>query len=74
MAVLLALFAGLALVVAALAVHLHRRADGPTENVDGILAERARQAHLHAVRSSCTSVAMHSTHGLTTDDLTRHRP
>ncbi|MFF2349727.1 hypothetical protein ACFVVL_08090 [Kitasatospora sp. NPDC058115] len=72
MATMIALFAGLALVVTALTVYLHRRGSGPTENLDGVLAEQERLARLRAVRSSCSSVAMHSSHGLTTDDLSRY--
>ncbi|MFE2726783.1 hypothetical protein [Kitasatospora sp. NPDC059327] len=72
MATLIALFAALAVCVAGLAVHLHRRHNGPTENLDGVLAEQRRLAESRALRSSCSSIAMHSTHGLTTDDLGRH--
>ncbi|MEV0535939.1 hypothetical protein [Kitasatospora sp. NPDC050463] len=72
MATLIALFAVLAVVVTGLAVHLNRRGNGPTENLDGLLAEQQRLAQLRALRSSYSSIAMHSTHGLTTDDLGRH--
>ncbi|MEV6977202.1 hypothetical protein [Kitasatospora sp. NPDC093806] len=72
MATLIALFAGLAALVAGLAVYLHRRHRRPTENIDGVLAEQERLAQLRALRSSYSSIAMHSTHGLTTDDLGRY--
>ncbi|MFC5661879.1 hypothetical protein ACFP3U_02660 [Kitasatospora misakiensis] len=72
MATLIALFAGLLVVVAGLAVHLHRRRSGPTENLDGVLAEQERLAQARALRSSYSSIAMHSSHGLTTDDLGRY--
>ncbi|MFE2412169.1 hypothetical protein ACFXDE_27870 [Kitasatospora sp. NPDC059408] len=73
MATLIALFAGLAVIVTGLAVHLHRRPDNRTETVEGLLAERERTARLRAARSSYSSIAMHSTHGLTVDDLERYR-
>ncbi|MGW4894468.1 hypothetical protein ACWEQL_19670 [Kitasatospora sp. NPDC004240] len=72
MTTLIALLAGLGLVVAALAFFLHRRRGGPTENIDGVRAEAERLAELRALRSSYSSIAMHSTHGLTTDDLGRY--
>lgn len=72
MVVLLAFLASLAAVVVLLALHLHRRRSGPTENVDGVLAEQQRLAELRALRSSYSSTALHSTHGLTTDDLGRY--
>ncbi|WP_327676188.1 hypothetical protein [Kitasatospora sp. NBC_00458] len=72
MAALIALFAGLAVIVTGLAFLLHRRSGRPTENLDGVLAERERLAQLRALRSSYSSIAMHSTHGLTTDDLGRY--
>ncbi len=72
MVALVLLFAGLAALVAGLAVFLHRRRGGPTENLDGLLAEQERLAQLRALRSSYSSIAMHSTHGLTTDDLGRY--
>ncbi|MFF2045398.1 hypothetical protein ACFVVX_33775 [Kitasatospora sp. NPDC058170] len=73
MAALIALFAGLAVIVTGLAVYLHRRPDGPTGNVEGLLAEQERMARLRAARSSYSSIAVHSTHGLTVDDLERYR-
>ncbi|MFE7560626.1 hypothetical protein [Kitasatospora sp. NPDC057500] len=72
MATMIALFAGLAVLVAGLAVYLHRRRSGPTENLDGVLAEQERTARLRALRSSYSSIAVHSSHGLTIDDLGRH--
>ncbi|MFB7620913.1 hypothetical protein [Kitasatospora sp. NPDC056181] len=72
MATLIALIAGLAVIVTGLAVYLHHRRNGPTENVDGLLAEQAHLAQARARRAACSSIAMHSTHGLTTDDLGRH--
>ncbi|MER7703765.1 hypothetical protein ABTX81_12795 [Kitasatospora sp. NPDC097605] len=72
MATMIALFAGLAVLVTGLAVYLHRRHNGPTENLDGVLAEQERLAQLRALRSSYSSIAMHSSHGLTTDDLGRY--
>ncbi|MER6363344.1 hypothetical protein [Kitasatospora sp. NPDC001527] len=72
MATMIALFAGLAVLVTGLTVHLHRRRSGPTENLDGVLAEQERLAQLRALRSSYSSIAMHSSHGLTTDDLGRY--
>ncbi|GAA1396343.1 hypothetical protein GCM10009639_32360 [Kitasatospora putterlickiae] len=72
MATMIALFAGLAVLVTGLAVYLHRRPGGPTENLDGVLAEQERLAGLRALRSSYSSIAMHSSHGLTTDDLGRY--
>ncbi|CAN3980007.1 hypothetical protein [Kitasatospora purpeofusca] len=72
MLALILLFAGFAVVVAGLALFLHRRRSGRTENVDGLLAEQERLAQLRALRSSYSSIAMHSTHGLTTDDLGRY--
>ncbi|MFF7589886.1 hypothetical protein ACFZCK_20595 [Kitasatospora purpeofusca] len=72
MVALILLFAGLAALVAGLAVFLHRRRGGPTENLDGLLAEQEWQARLRALRSSYSSIAMHSTYGLTTDDLGRY--
>ncbi|MFB6888988.1 hypothetical protein ACFCX4_06690 [Kitasatospora sp. NPDC056327] len=73
MAALIVLFAALAVVVTGLAVYLHRRGNGPTENLDGVLAEQERLARVRALRSCCSSVAMHSTHGLTTDELAGRR-
>ncbi|MFE6872167.1 hypothetical protein ACFVFS_37195 [Kitasatospora sp. NPDC057692] len=72
MATMIALFAGLAVLVAGPAVYLHRRRNGPTENLDGVLAEQERLARARALRSCYSSIAMHSSHGLTTDDLGRY--
>ncbi|MET9400069.1 hypothetical protein [Kitasatospora sp. NPDC002965] len=72
MATLIALFAGLAVIVTGLSLHLHRRHSRPTENLDGLLAEQERLAQLRALRSSYSSIAIHSTHGLTTDDIGRY--
>ncbi|MFF8768607.1 hypothetical protein [Kitasatospora sp. NPDC015120] len=72
MATMIALFAGLAVLVTGLTVYLDRRRSGPTENLDGVLAEQERLARIRALRSSFSSIAMHSSHGLTTDDLNRH--
>ncbi len=72
MLALILLFAGFAAVVAGLALFLHRRRSGRTENVDGLLAEQERLAQLRVLRSSYSPIAMHSTHGLTTDDLGRY--
>ncbi|MFF7456727.1 hypothetical protein [Kitasatospora sp. NPDC008115] len=72
MATMIALFAGFAVLVTGLAAYLHRRRNGPTENLDGMLAEQERTARLRAIRSSYSSIAMHSSHGLTTDDLGRY--
>ncbi|MFI5645424.1 hypothetical protein [Kitasatospora sp. NPDC051705] len=73
MATLIALFASLAVIVTGLAVYLHRRPDGRTETVEGLLVEQERTARLRAARSSYSSIAMHSTHGLTVDELERYR-
>ncbi|GAB7188566.1 hypothetical protein ATKI12_8397 [Kitasatospora sp. Ki12] len=67
------MLAGLAVVVAGLAVHLHRRSGSRTETVEGLRAEQELRARLQAARSSYSSIAMHSTHGLTVDELERCR-
>ncbi|MGV9266926.1 hypothetical protein ACWDRR_19960 [Kitasatospora sp. NPDC003701] len=73
MATLIALFAGLAVIVTGLAVYLHRRPHNRTETVEGLLAEQELRARLRAARSAYSTFAMHGTHGLTVDDLERYR-
>ncbi|MET9618576.1 hypothetical protein [Kitasatospora indigofera] len=51
------------------AVYLVARRTGSTENVDGLLADQERSAQVRAARASFSSIAMHGTHGLTTDLL-----
>ncbi|MCX5213645.1 hypothetical protein OG689_30990 [Kitasatospora sp. NBC_00240] len=52
--------------------YLVARRAGSTENVDGLLVERERNAQARAARASFSSIAMHSTHGLTTDHLGKY--
>ncbi|MFI6447084.1 hypothetical protein [Kitasatospora sp. NPDC050543] len=72
MATLIIFLCGSAGLVAGLTALLARRGARPTQNIDGVLAERERSAQAHAIRSSYSSVAMHSTHGLISDDLGRY--
>ncbi|GHH61270.1 hypothetical protein ACFRKE_07750 [Kitasatospora indigofera] len=64
--------AALGALTAGLAGYLAARRTGSTENVDGLLAEQERSAQARAARASFSSIAMHSTHGLTTDLLGKY--
>ncbi|GGV16255.1 hypothetical protein GCM10010495_33130 [Kitasatospora herbaricolor] len=64
--------AALGAMAAGLAGYLVARRGGSTENLDGLLAEQARSAQARAARASFSSIAMHSTYGLTTDQLGKY--
>ncbi|WP_329494457.1 hypothetical protein [Kitasatospora herbaricolor] len=64
--------AALGALTAGPAGHLVARRAGPTENVDGLLAEQERSAQARAARASFNSIAMPSTYGPSTDQLGKY--